>query len=350
MTAIGRSTLWAKNRMRAMDKLPKDARGSFIWTLLSGKALEVVEHLPAEKYQCEGGEDVIFELLDKRWPEIDKSAEMGENITKVFQLRASEGETLHHWGARAAECFDSCSRKNGVKFPDEAKGWILLNCGGLGPEQRGVILARAQGSLKFDDVFQAMRFCFPDFTVPKRRAAAVSLIEDQAEDHFDLASSAQDNPSDPGAGDEVVFEEDEVAEVLASTWKERRQEWSKLQKNRRFQQASDVKRSFRVEVEELKRRARCRKCGRIGHWQKECAAKGPSSASSSNVPSTAHKGSAAGYVASTNEEHFICMANTELTMAEKLMQVRQALPQALKCCWSQVRVLQSWTVDAGKQL
>eukprot|EP00435_Cladocopium_sp_Y103_P043039 s1396_g12.t1 len=31
--------LWAKNRMRAMDKLPKDARGSFIWTLLSGKAL-----------------------------------------------------------------------------------------------------------------------------------------------------------------------------------------------------------------------------------------------------------------------------------------------------------------------
>ena len=65
---------WAQNRMLTMDKLPKEARGSFVWTLLQGKALEVVEHLTPEQYQIDGGEKVLFNLLDKRWPEIDKSA------------------------------------------------------------------------------------------------------------------------------------------------------------------------------------------------------------------------------------------------------------------------------------
>ena len=58
--------LWATNRMMTMDKLPKEARGSFVWTLLQGKALEVVEHLKPEQYQIEGGEKVLFELLEPR--------------------------------------------------------------------------------------------------------------------------------------------------------------------------------------------------------------------------------------------------------------------------------------------
>ena len=90
--------------------------------------------------------------MDKRWPEIEQSTELGENINKVFTIRAQEGESLRQWCARAGECFDSCSRKSGVKFPEEAKGWILLNCGGLTSEQRAVILARAQGDLRFDEV------------------------------------------------------------------------------------------------------------------------------------------------------------------------------------------------------
>ena len=60
---------WALNKMAVMDKLPEEARGSFIWTLLQGRALEVVEHLKEHEYQKEGGDKVLFELLDKRWPE-----------------------------------------------------------------------------------------------------------------------------------------------------------------------------------------------------------------------------------------------------------------------------------------
>ena len=36
--------------MNVMDKLPKEARGSFVWTLLQGRALEIVEHLADTDY------------------------------------------------------------------------------------------------------------------------------------------------------------------------------------------------------------------------------------------------------------------------------------------------------------
>ena len=41
--------LWLVNKFATLDKLPKEARGSYLFTLLKGKALETVEHLdPAE--------------------------------------------------------------------------------------------------------------------------------------------------------------------------------------------------------------------------------------------------------------------------------------------------------------
>ena len=64
---------------------------------------------------------------------------------------------------------------------------------------------------------------------------------------------------DPADG---VCAEDEVAEVLAAaTRKDKRKELNKLSTARKFHEAKDVRRSFCVEVEELKKR-QCRRCGR----------------------------------------------------------------------------------------
>ena len=41
--------VWVKNKLMTMDKLPETARGAFIYTLLSGKALEAVEHLDPDQ-------------------------------------------------------------------------------------------------------------------------------------------------------------------------------------------------------------------------------------------------------------------------------------------------------------
>lgn len=127
-----------------MDKLEKSSRGSFIWTLLQGRALEIVEHLKPEEYQIEGGEEVLFKLLDQRWPEQDRHDEMWETIAEVFAFHGKDGESLRQWSARAPEVFNRCARKC---FPDEARvrGWILLNCSGLSEGERAVVFARAQG-------------------------------------------------------------------------------------------------------------------------------------------------------------------------------------------------------------
>lgn len=39
-------------------ELSKEARGSFVWTPLQGRALEIVEHLSEDQYQKEGGDKI----------------------------------------------------------------------------------------------------------------------------------------------------------------------------------------------------------------------------------------------------------------------------------------------------
>ena len=305
---------WVQNKLLTLDKLPKNAKGSYIYTLLSGKALETVEHLKAEDYQKEGGEQTLWDLLDARFPQKDASDEMGEILGEVFSLKAKDNETLKAWIARATEIFDRCARRAQVSFPSEARGWILLHRAGLTIEQQAVILARAQGSLKRDEISTAMRSCYPDLTLGSRRSAAAHIVENDnpvmsmdepAEmDEIDFkdvelllaehehASSAEVYESSE------IFGESEVAEVLAVSWKEKRSELNRLQKQRKFTAAKDLRRSFRIEVEELKKKTKCHRCGQQGHWSRECRqprrdgggkgfGKNTSSASTSSKPSGA---------------------------------------------------------------
>lgn len=169
---------WAQNRILTLgDKVAKEARGAFIFTLLQGKALECVEHLEPSTYQCTDGDKVLFGLLDKRFPQKDVADELGETLQQVFSIRAADGENLKTWISRATELFDRCRRKTNVDFPSEARGWIVLHRSGLNSEQKAVVLARSLGVLKIDEISRAMRSCYPDF-VAKNKSHGVSLVED----------------------------------------------------------------------------------------------------------------------------------------------------------------------------
>ena len=102
--------VWVENKLLTLDKLPAAARGAYIYTLLSGKAPECVEHLDPAQYQVEKGEDVLWALLD--FPQKDKTDELGDALGKVFQLRSNDGESLKAWIARATEVFDNCERRS----------------------------------------------------------------------------------------------------------------------------------------------------------------------------------------------------------------------------------------------
>ena len=317
---------WVTNKILTLgDKVPDNAKGAYVYTLLAGKALECVEHLEQSAYQKAGGEKIIFELLDQRFPQKDQSDEMSEALTEVFQLRAHEGESLKAWVSRATELFDRVKRKVNVAFPEEARGWIILHRAGLTEEQKAVILSRSLGVLKREEIGRAMRSCYPELIIGKKRAsAAIAIVDEEDEppstwDEADatladmeqfLAEHQQDVPVDP----DEIFDEQEVAEALAVSWRERRKEMVSLKRARKFTHAGDSKRSFKVEIEEMKRRTRCNRCGQVGHWARDCkqpkgsgkSVKGPPTSSSSGYVSGKGGESGAAFV-----EDFVAMVESQ---------------------------------------
>ena len=188
---------------------------------------------------------MLWDLLDKRSPQLEAVDELGEILGQVFHLRSNEGENMKQWSARASELFDRCYRKTGVQFPDEARGWLLLHRAGLSEEQKAVVISRPRGDLKRESIASALRSCYPELVIAKRRTA-IGLAEDadpEADDPSDLWAKHFSNVdqliedhqlSADLTGDGETFQETEVAEVLAATWGERRQELNKLQKSRQF--------------------------------------------------------------------------------------------------------------------
>ena len=111
---------------------------------------------------------------------------------------------------------------------------------------------------------------FPQFCILKTVTSFIS-IRSKMQIHvhgFSVDNCLQDNEDDES---DMVLEEDEVREVLASAWKQKRQEISKEKLRRCFGRpstpvANPATRKFRAEVEELKLRTKCNRRGNVGHW------------------------------------------------------------------------------------
>ena len=319
---------WVKNKLLTLEaKVPAKAHGAYIYTLLGGRALECVEHLEPEDYQVEGGAAKLFALLDERFPQKEASDEMSEVLTAIFNIKAAEGETLKVWISRATEMFDRCKRKCSVTFPEEAKGWIILHRSGLNEEQKAVVMARSGGAMTREAIGKALRSCYPEFVVSRKKLMGASAVEiDEPYDQLDdidtgldpeveafLAEHEALDAHDEPAEDEI-YDEHEVAEALAVSWRDKRKELSRLQKNRKFHAAADLRRSYRVEVAELKSKSRCRRCLQIGHWERECKqpkgkGKGSQSKSSdsgaASVEASRKQDDAGAAVVDAFEEHFV---------------------------------------------
>ena len=192
---------------------------------------------------------------------------------------------MKQWTARVAETFERCKRRASVDFPSAARGWLTLNCAGLSEEQKAIVKAKTQGSLEFQAVSQALRSCFPVYKAAGNKKKTTGVYQaDPLESSFlevsqesadfqnefaDVETFLSDHTQSTEVENETISEA-EAAEVLAVTWKERRKEIAKYQQSRQFGAANQSRRSFRVEVEELKRRTKCRRCGKTGHWAREC--------------------------------------------------------------------------------
>eukprot|EP00435_Cladocopium_sp_Y103_P057771 s2526_g20.t1 len=274
---------WAQAKMMTIKDLKPTQKAPWLLTLLDGKAWDACEHLTLDQLAVEDGDKLIWSALHERFPEKEQHDMMGEILGEVFALSAHDQESMKQWTARVKETFEKCKRRAAVDFPSEARGWIALHCIGLTEEQKAIVKAKAQGSLQFDDITSALRSCFPLYkAMGKKRCATVFQVEPEKLDVVSedsehvfgdveaLLADHEISLEDALVDGEDVFAENEAAEALAVSWRERRKEISKFQQKRQFGAADKTKRSFRIEVEELKKRTRCRKCGQLGHWAREC--------------------------------------------------------------------------------
>lgn len=151
-----------------------------------------------------------------------------------------------------------------LDFPSEARGRICLNASGLSEDQRAIVTAKTQGDFKIETAVAAVRSCFPDFTATAKqlrpKPVTACLAQDEADFGEDeMALTEIQNAVvfeyleaflvDHGVADHEnqsteVFDELEATEILATTWKEKRSEISRLQKARLLSQVGTVKKQF----------------------------------------------------------------------------------------------------------
>ena len=113
---------WCLSKMVTMTKLSKEARGPFVYSMWDGDALTAVEHLDFAEFAIYGGENLIFKMLEARYPDKDPIDRAGKALFDVFEVSVREGERLSEWSDRAESVFHACQRDAGIAFPDMVKG------------------------------------------------------------------------------------------------------------------------------------------------------------------------------------------------------------------------------------
>eukprot|EP00959_Pyramimonas_sp_CCMP1952_P344119 7207592-Pyramimonas_sp.AAC.1 len=65
-----------------------------LFTLLDDVAARTLEVVDMDDLEQEGGEQVIFETLDSRFPDVAAHDRLGEALKEVFTIRLARGESM----------------------------------------------------------------------------------------------------------------------------------------------------------------------------------------------------------------------------------------------------------------
>ena len=131
---------WCLSKMITMTTLTKEARRPFVYSMLGGDALTAVEHLEFAEFSVDGGETLMFDMLEARYLDKDPIDRAGKALFGVFEVSAREGERLSEWSAKSV-----------------FHAYLCLHRCGLSDDQRAVVLGRTGGKYEIASIAPALR-------------------------------------------------------------------------------------------------------------------------------------------------------------------------------------------------
>lgn len=86
---------WARAYLKVQGSkgMSADAFGSVLYTLLDGPALRAFDATDMDIIETAGGQDVIFQVLDERYPEEASHDRLGEVLDQIFDLKVDRNES-----------------------------------------------------------------------------------------------------------------------------------------------------------------------------------------------------------------------------------------------------------------
>eukprot|EP00438_Fugacium_kawagutii_P025213 Skav222622 [mRNA] locus=scaffold4205:86469:93548:+ [translate_table: standard] len=244
------------------------ALGAMLYTLLDGSALQAFDSINLDELEQAGGPDVVYGILDDRFPEAASHDRVGEVLDAIFDLKVDRNESTAAYTGKVKAAFNAAEQE-GIKFPPIAKGYLMLRFARLSPERRAVVMAAARQSYLENDISAALRTTYPE-GLGTHRSSAVAQVATEAEpmeepydpvDEEDILLAKDEDDNDFGEG---PLEEQDVIEALM-TWKQTRATISKEKLARGLASGKDMKK--------IEARVRCYRCKQVGHFSRDCPVK-----------------------------------------------------------------------------
>ena len=246
---------------------PEAAMGSLLFTLLDGSALRAFDATNMDDLEVEGGQDVVYQVLGDRYPEESSHDRLGEILDAIFDLKVERGESTAVYTGKARAAF-SAAEAEGVKFPDTARGYLVLRFARLPLDKKAIVLAAARGSYNENDISAALRTTFLDHLYAGRQNNVNAVdgdydqVETFSEEEQQVLLAEEGDPEE--LGDEPIEEQDAVDILM--TWKQTRTNINKEKIARGLNGQRDMKK--------LEARVRCFKCKQVGHFSRNCPRRG----------------------------------------------------------------------------
>ena len=87
---------------------------------LAARRRNALEGLDIDDLDVDGCEDLIFDILDGRFPEPEAQDKIGEALDDVFRLRVERNEKTAVYTGRCSEVFDRAARE-APRIPDASR-------------------------------------------------------------------------------------------------------------------------------------------------------------------------------------------------------------------------------------